>query len=126
MRRGYTYIIVAIVFAALLVAGGIRLLADSESAPTPEPPPTEAGTELTPEPPPAEPENDLGCCQCTALGRDQHYPFPQEPGYTCEEYCFKGCLERGYAELVCKLGGVGGYALECPDVIPPTVTPFGE
>ena len=68
----------------------------------------------------------LDCCQCTALGKDQHYPFPKKPGYTCEEYCFRGCLERGYSEPVCQVGQVSGYALACPDVLLPTVTPFGR
>lgn len=68
----------------------------------------------------------LDCCQCTALGQDQYYPFPKVPGSTCEEYCFQGCLERGQSELACKIGSVGGYALACPDVLMPTATPFGE
>ena len=67
----------------------------------------------------------LDCCQCTALGNEQLYPFPAVPGYTCHEYCFGGCLERGNREIVCKLGNVTGYALACPDVLMPTVTPYG-
>jgi hypothetical protein len=48
------------------------------------------------------------------------------PGYTCEEYCYQGCLERDNNEIVCKLGNVSGYEMECPDVLPPTVTPYGD
>ena len=108
MRRVFTFLIL-VLFAILLVTTVARYVRGSAGDPTPEPTPTE-----------------LDCCQCTALGRDQHYPFPKVPGDTCEEHCFQGCLERGYSKLECTLGFVGGYALPCPDVIPPTVTPFGE
>ena len=57
---------------------------------------------------------ELDCCQCTAIGRDQSDPFPKVPGETCAEHCYQGCLERGYAEIVCTLGRVGGYELACP------------
>ena len=77
------------------------------------------------QPPEPSPET-LDCCQCTALGEEQHYPYPAVPGETCHEHCFAGCLERGHPEIVCKLGNVTGYALACPDVLMPTVTPFGE
>jgi hypothetical protein len=68
----------------------------------------------------------LGCCQCTAIGNDQGYPYEKVSGYTCDEYCYQGCLERDNSEIVCKLGSVGGYELACPDVLLPTVTPYGE
>jgi hypothetical protein len=35
-------------------------------------------------------------------------------------------LERGYSEVACNIGQVGGYATVCPEVIQPTATPFGE
>ena len=69
---------------------------------------------------------DLGCCQCTAIGNDQGDPYQKVAGYTCEEYCYQGCLERDNSEIVCKLGNVGGYKIECPAVLLPTVTPYGE
>lgn len=69
---------------------------------------------------------ELGCCQCTAIGRDQSDPFPKVPGETCAEHCYQGCLERGYAEIVCTLGRVGGYALACPGDDAPPATPAGE
>ena len=63
---------------------------------------------------PTPTKSALDCCQCTALGKDQDVPFGKQPGYTCAEICFQGCLERGYSKTVCKLGQVGGYALACP------------
>ena len=106
MHRGCVFVIV--VLGVLLLATGAYLWLSGESGREPEP--TSA---------------ELDCCQCTALGKDQHYPFPEKPGYTCEEWCFQGCLER-QSEFVCKLGQVSGYALACPDVLMSTVTPFGE
>lgn len=97
--------------------------AEPSTEPTapPSSPPGETGTpqagEPTPTtapPQPAPTEVTLDCCQCTALGRDQHVPFRPEPGYTCEELCMRGCLERK-SETVCKMGGVGGYAVPCPE-----------
>jgi hypothetical protein len=74
----------------------------------------------------SSPATTLDCCLCTAIGNDQGYPFEKVPGFTCDEYCFQGCLERDNSEIICKLGSVGGYELECPDVLLPTVTPYGE
>jgi hypothetical protein len=108
MRRILIYLIL-IVSTVFLVILGALLLRGNPSDPTPEPGSAE-----------------FDCCQCTALGKDQHNPFPRVPGETCEDHCFQGCLERGYSKLECTLGFVGGYALVCPDVVPPTVTPFGE
>lgn len=113
MRRRYLFVIL-MVGAALLLVGRATLLRGSAGAPTPTAPAT------------ASPSAPLECCQCTALGKDQDSPFLQVPGYTCADYCFQGCLERGYGQLRCKLGGVGGYAVVCPDPLPPTVTPYGQ
>jgi len=111
MRRRYVFAIL-IVCTALVLIGRARLLRGSAGAPTPTAPVT--------------PSAALDCCQCTALGQDQDNPFLQVPGYTCADYCFAGCLERGYGQLKCKLGGVSGRAVVCPDPLPPTVTPYGQ
>ncbi len=108
MRRVFILIVVAVLAILLLLIGARFVLGGAGGR--------RSGPSST----------ELDCCQCTALGKDQHYPFPKVPGETCEEHCFQGCLERGYSEFVCTLGGVGGYALACPEVLWPTVTPFGE
>jgi hypothetical protein len=108
MRRNHIYLFLIVLVVVLLVAGVyFRLSSRADPGPTPV-------------------SGELECCQCTALGQDQYHPYPKVPGYTCEEYCFQGCLERGYSETACKIGQVGGYAMVCPDVIQPTATPFGE
>jgi hypothetical protein len=108
MSSGRIYLIGVLIVILLLIAAGWILIRSRSDRVT------------------ASPLTNLDCCQCTALGEDRLYPFPQVPGYTCHEYCYQGCLERGNSEIVCKIGGVTGYELECPDVLLPTVTPFGE
>ena len=77
--------------------------------------PTPTEPEPTPTlPTPTPTEVILGCCQCTAVGMDQDVPFRRPKGYTCAEFCFEGCLERGHGNLVCTLGRVSGYDRLCP------------
>jgi hypothetical protein len=88
--------------------------ATPSSAPMPMPSPTVPVEPMPAAPDPTPTELTLDCCQCTALGIDQDSPFRKPPGYTCADYCFQGCLERGYSDIVCRTGRVGGYALVCP------------
>ena len=94
----------------------VRFAQRPVSTPTPMGTST-ATTSPQPAPTVSEPtptELALDCCQCTALGSDQYVPSRKQPGYTCAESCFQGCLELGFSETVCELGQVGGYAVACP------------
>lgn len=108
MTTRRVYLFIALIALLLLLTAGLVLMR-SRSDPVS---PSSATT--------------LDCCQCTAIGNDQGDPYEKVPGYTCDEYCYQGCLERDNSEIICKLGSVGGYELECPDVLLPTVTPYGD
>jgi hypothetical protein len=108
MRRRYLFAFL-VVCAALVLVARARLQRGSAGIPTPT-----AG--------PGTPTIALDCCQCTAIGRDQGDPFDPEPGSTCADLCYKGCLERGHGKLTCTLGRVSGHAVVCPGPLQPTAS----